>query len=101
MKAQISAEGVLLIERAGTMKEQHCVNRHAHLCCDACPMFGEPGWHDPQGPGGRKFLTLCQGRDLIGKIEDLRPRPGNSSDVGGVCNQAAPAAAPSDADGGL
>jgi len=96
MKAQISSAGILLIERAGTMKEQHCIHRHAHYCCDECPLFGEPtpirsleGYMTQDSKmqlcQGSK-MQLCQGSVIIGQIEDARPRP---------------AAEPSDADGGL
>lgn len=64
MNGTISVNGVLSIERGGTMRPQRCIRQDKYFCGDHCPQFGEP-------EEGR--LEICQGRLLIfDKLTDLR-----------------------------
>ena len=79
MKAKIDKDGILWIERAGTMKQMNCAKRHDHFCRDVCPLFGEPeavlddnGYIDAKKDSS---LRLCE-TTIVGKIEDERTAQG-------------------------
>ena len=75
MKAKIDKDGILWIERAGTMKQMNCAKRHDHFCRDVCPLFGEPeAGRDAAGYIDAKkdsSLRLCE-TTVVGEIADER-----------------------------
>lgn len=69
MKAIISKEGTLSVERHGSMRKQYCPHnmdsRSSVMCGDWCPLFNESELD-------RGYLYLCVGSPIIGEIEDKR-----------------------------
>ena len=95
MKIQIDKNGCLFVERAGKMAKQYCPRSQGDSqspCGDWCPLFGEP---TPTTrcmiPDRAKCptdesvdcpynmsvmqLTICEERELLGDITDLRVSP--------------------------
>ena len=72
MRIEISENGYLWLERAGTMKRQDCHYRDAR-CGDWCPLFGEP----EQTRYGSTIVHLGCGYHtyIEGTITDKRKRP--------------------------
>lgn len=83
MDGKIDAKGVLQINRAGTMKMQGCPygDFGFGVCCDECPLFGEPepeyspevddddGMHERTGG---VLLTLCHKTLVFDSLVDER-----------------------------
>ena len=78
---EISAEGWLLIQRSGVLKEQFCpfcvVNGESPRCGDWCPHFGDQCCVDdsPENEFGEPMtLSLCNGTVLValGDVADMR-----------------------------
>lgn len=81
MQAKIDKNGMLNINRAGTMKIQDCpmttavhndgVKLKWEPCGDWCPLFGEP----VEDCDGDTILILCKGVNCFKEFKDEREVP--------------------------
>jgi|GEM_PF-2613672 len=78
MEGKIDKDGVLWIDRKGTMKKQNCPKYEFGVCCDECPFFEEPTPElefMPYSEGvltGRMQIKLCEKTLTFFKLTDER-----------------------------